>query len=49
VSHPLAGALREGLNQLGLALSPAQQQQLLDYLDLLVRLRHRHRLIVQRQ
>jgi 16S rRNA (guanine527-N7)-methyltransferase len=27
--------LREGLNQLGLALSPAQQQQLLDYLDLL--------------
>jgi 16S rRNA (guanine527-N7)-methyltransferase len=31
----LAGALREGLNQLGLALSPAQQQQLLDYLDLL--------------
>jgi len=35
VSHPLAGALREGLNQLGLALSPAQQQQLLDYLDLL--------------
>ena len=35
MSHPLAGALREGLNQLGLALSPAQQQQLLDYLDLL--------------
>jgi 16S rRNA (guanine527-N7)-methyltransferase len=35
VSHPLAGALSEGLNQLGLALSPAQQQQLLDYLDLL--------------
>jgi 16S rRNA (guanine527-N7)-methyltransferase len=31
----LAGALSEGLNQLGLALSPAQQQQLLDYLDLL--------------
>jgi 16S rRNA (guanine527-N7)-methyltransferase len=31
----LAGALREGLNQLGLALNPAQQQQLLDYLDLL--------------
>jgi len=35
VSHPLAGALSEGLNHLGLALSPAQQQQLLDYLDLL--------------
>ena len=35
MSHPLAGALREGLNQLGLALNPAQQQQLLDYLDLL--------------
>ena len=35
MSHPLAGALREGLKQLGLALSPAQQQQLLDYLDLL--------------
>jgi len=35
VSHPLAGALSEGLNQLGLALSPAQQQQLLDYLNLL--------------
>jgi 16S rRNA (guanine527-N7)-methyltransferase len=31
----LVGALSEGLNQLGLALSPAQQQQLLDYLDLL--------------
>ena len=35
MSHPLAGALSEGLNHLGLALSPAQQQQLLDYLDLL--------------
>ena len=35
MSHPLVGALSEGLNQLGLALSPAQQQQLLDYLDLL--------------
>ena len=35
MSHPLVGALSEGLKQLGLALSPAQQQQLLDYLDLL--------------
>ena len=35
MSHPLAGALSEGLNQLGRALSPAQQQHLLDYLDLL--------------
>ena len=35
MSHPLAGALSEGLEQLGLTLSPAQQQQLLDYLDLL--------------
>jgi len=35
VSHPLSGALSEGLNQLGLTLSPAQQQQLLAYLDLL--------------
>ena len=35
MSHPVAGALSEGLNQRGLAVSPAQQQQLLDYLDLL--------------
>jgi 16S rRNA (guanine527-N7)-methyltransferase len=33
--HPLAGALQQGLNELGLALSPIQQQQLLHYLDLL--------------
>jgi 16S rRNA (guanine527-N7)-methyltransferase len=35
VTHPLAGALQQGLLELGLVLSSAQQQQLLDYLDLM--------------
>ena len=35
MTHPLAGALQQGLLELGLVLSSAQQQQLLDYLDLM--------------
>lgn len=37
MSPPLAQVLASGLNQLNLGLSPHQQQQLLDYLDLLGR------------
>jgi 16S rRNA (guanine527-N7)-methyltransferase len=34
-SHPLAEGLHQGLEALGISLAPAQEQQLLDYVDLI--------------
>jgi 16S rRNA (guanine527-N7)-methyltransferase len=34
-SHPLAEGLHQGLEALGMSLAPAQEQQLLDYVDLI--------------
>ncbi len=34
-AHPLASGLSQGLHTLGIALTPSQEQQLLDYVDLI--------------